>query len=232
MDALFPDDNSREWDLQSQFQRHVPTLNMAAPLPPQQQQHSEHTFSADAYAAATVLRDNLADNLAQWHILEARLRNARREVAGYYKSVFARCDAVVTKFDNLSAHEVGQPTELQIFCTKFRSLQRDLDRVLPMMTADCDPAEPAPSAAQPALIASAGFLAADSADPPMPPLPGSLPPVVAPPYQAPPNDGAANDGAACNVTSSTRGLTTESSVDSMPIRALLHSVKFTLPSMT
>ena len=212
MDALFPDDNSREWDLQSQFQRQVPTLNMAAPLPPQQQQHSEHTFSADAYAAATVLRDNLADNLAQWHILEARLRNARREVAGYYKSVFARCDAVVTKFDNLSAHEVGQTTELHIFCTKFRSLQRDLDRVLPMMEADCDPA---PSAAQPALIASAGFLAADSADPPMPPLPGSLPPVVAPPYQAPPNDGAA-----CHVTSSHRWI----QCPSMP--------SFTLPSRT
>jgi hypothetical protein len=223
MDAsLFSDDNSVGWDMQSQFQSQIPTLNMAAPLPPQQQ-HTEHNaFAADAYAAATVMRDSLADNLMTWHILETRLRNARREVAGYYRSVFTRCDDVVRQFDNLSAHAVGQTTELHIFSTKFRSLQRELDRVLPMMTAEC---EMAPSAAQPALIASAGFSAADSADPPMPPLPDSLPPVVAPPYQAP-----QNDGAACHVTSSTRELTTESSVDSVPISALLHTATEDLKS--
>jgi hypothetical protein len=185
---------------------------LAAP----QQQHTEHNaVAADAHTAATALRDSLADNLAQWQILETRLRNARREVPVYCRSVFKRCDDVIGQFDNLSAHEVGQTTELQIFCTKFRSLRRDMDAVLPMMTAECDIA---PSAAQPALVSSAHMSAANSADPPMPPLPAFPPPVVAPPNQAPQNDGAAS-----HVTSSTRELTTVSSVDSVPVHALLHT---------
>jgi hypothetical protein len=206
---LFPDENSGAWSplIQSQFQ----TFNMAAP-----QQHN--TLAADAYAAATAMRDSLADNLAQWQILETRLRHARREVPAYCRSVFTTCDGVVRQFDNLSAHEVGQTTELQIFSSKFRSLKRDLERVLPMMTAECDIA---PSAAQPALIASAHI----STDPPMPPLPDLPPPVVALPYQAPQNDGAAS-----HITSSTRELTTESSVDSVPLNALIHTATEDLKS--
>ena len=61
MDTPLFDENSVPWSplIQGQFQ----TFNMAAP-----QQHN--TLAADAYAAATAMRDSLADNLAQWQILE------------------------------------------------------------------------------------------------------------------------------------------------------------------
>ena len=215
MDAdLFTSDNSVGWELQAHFQSQ--TSNMAAPLPPPLQPHN--AFAADAHTGATVLRDILAGCLAQWQNLETRLRNARREVPVYCRSVFERSLNVMGQFDNLSAHDV---TELQIFCNRFRSLQRDMDAVLPMMTAECDIA---PSATQPALIASAHISAANSADPPMPPLPAFPPPVVV----APPNQAPQNDGAASHVTSPTRELTTESSVDS--IHALLHTAKEDLKS--
>jgi hypothetical protein len=189
---------------------------------------------AGPYEAATALRDSLADDLVQWQLLETRLRRASREIPIYCRSVFTKCDALVTRFDNLSAHEVGQTTELQHFSAKFPSLTRDLARVLQMMTEQCDIA---PSAAQQALIASAHI----STDPPMPPLPPQAPPpthcavlshtvnadvtardlhnvgtVVTPPNQAPKKHGS-DDGAASHITTVIRELTPISSVDSVPL---------------
>ena len=81
---------------------------MAAP-----QQHT--TLAADAYAAATVLRNSLADDLLKWQLMETRLRRASQEVPQYCRLVFTKCEGLVTRFDNLSTHELGQTQELQTF---------------------------------------------------------------------------------------------------------------------
>jgi hypothetical protein len=138
---------------------------------------------------------------------------------------------LVTRFDNLSAHEVGQTTELQLFRAKFPSLKRDLGRVLEMMSEECDNA---PSAAQQALIASPHI----STDPPLPPLThcAVLSPtfnaaltaahlhnvgmVVAPPIQATQNHGS-DDGAvlASHVTPVSSGPVIQTAMDELATSA-------------
>jgi hypothetical protein len=161
----------------------------------------QHTaLTDDAYQAATALRNSLANDLLQWTLLERRLRRDGREVLTYYKSVFVRCDGLITRFDLLSAHEVCGTPELS---TKFASHKRDLERVLQTMTEECEECH-------------------ISTDPPAPPLPprarapeaaecAAAPPpthnvgtVVAPPYPAPQSvgsdTGAASYRAKCLTT--------------------------------
>jgi hypothetical protein len=133
------------------------SLNMAGP----------HQLNADAFAAATALRNSLADDLFQWQLMETRLRRASREVLQYCRSVFTRCDDILTWFYNFSTHELGQTQELQAFSAKFASLKRDMvgcSALLAMMSAEFDNAA---SAAQKALILSPHI----STDPPLPPHP-------------------------------------------------------------
>jgi hypothetical protein len=120
----FPDDNSGDASAYLY-------LNMAEP-----QQHN--TLAADAFAAATALRQSLADDLLQWRLMETRLPRASREVPKYCRSVFTRCEGLLTRFDNLSTHELGQTQELQAFTAKFAALKRDLVGVLAMMSVQCD----------------------------------------------------------------------------------------------
>jgi hypothetical protein len=147
---IFPDDHSGDVSAYRY-------LNMAEP-----QQHS--TLAADAFAAATALRQSLADDLLQWRLMETRLPRASREVPKYCRSVFTRCEGLLKRFENLSTHELGQTQELQAFTAKFAALKRDLVGMLAMMSAQCDNG---PSAARQALIASPHI----STDPPMHPLP-------------------------------------------------------------
>ncbi len=95
-----------------------------------------HKLHADAFAAATALRDSLAHDLLQWQIMETRLRRASREVPQYCRLVFTSCEGLKTRFDNLSAHELGQTQELQAFSAKLASLKRDMEGVLALNRMD------------------------------------------------------------------------------------------------
>jgi hypothetical protein len=107
--SLFPDDTNS-----GDNYRFMSSLNVEGPLqylPPQ------NALADDAFANAS--QDSLVDNLRQWQLMDTRLRRASREVPQYCRSVFTRCDGLVTRFDNLSAHELGQTQELQAFRAKF-----------------------------------------------------------------------------------------------------------------
>jgi hypothetical protein len=92
---MISDDNSGDPE------RFWSTFNMAGP----------QQLNADAFAAATALRDSLADNLLQWQLMETKLRRACWEVPQYCRMVFTKCEGLLTRFDNLSTHELCQTQE-------------------------------------------------------------------------------------------------------------------------
>jgi hypothetical protein len=174
-----------------------------------------HQLHADAFASATALRDSLADDLLKWQLMETRLRRASQEVPQYCRMVFTKCEGLVTRFDNLSAHELDRTHDLQAFIAKFASLKRDMAGVLAMMSDKCDNA---PSAAQQTLIPSP-HISTLSTDPPLPTPPAThcdefshtviaavttsdlhnVAPPISAPNHAPQNHGS-NDGAASHIT--------------------------------
>jgi hypothetical protein len=95
------------------------SLNMTEP----QQLHGVLGVAhADEFASANALRDSLADDLLKWQVMESRLRRASREAPLLSKSVFTRCYDTLTKFSNLSAHELDRTQDLQAFSAKIASL--------------------------------------------------------------------------------------------------------------
>jgi hypothetical protein len=152
--------------------------------------------------------------------METRLRRASQEVPQYCRMVFTKCEGLVTRFDNLYTHELGQTQELQTFTAKFDALKRDLVGVLAMMSEECDIAPSLPPVTPPPTHCAV-LSHTVNADVTAPDL-YNVGTVVAP--RPPPNHATQNhgsessdDGAASHITTSTRGLTSVSSVDSVPL---------------
>jgi hypothetical protein len=188
--VLSLDDSRDSWSLLN---------NMSGPA-----QHSALTDDAmqsdalcQAYQAATAMRDSLATDLHRWTLLERKLRRAGREIAAHNKSLFERCNGLIARFDSLAPHEVCGTPE---FSSKFASHSKDLERVLELLTEDCQeyhitPDPPAPPLPPRALAPAVAECAAAP-----PPTTHNVGTVVAPPRPAPQSDGS-DTGAASSVHS-------------------------------